>query len=323
MATIAQPAATAPDPALLHGLRLPAAASLLVISLPFLVLGWNQRAHTLAVIFLAVLAFLFLWPYGVVLFRAVRGNAAGAASLGLQTSAPAALWTGVLFIPILIGSWRMVSQGSWREFFVDSLPILIYLALLLASQISLLLRARQLQRALKPGISMRAHAGGLAIMSIYVTGMLLAAGMLIPSMLRPPRLRINQTSAVGSLRAIRLAAEDYAATYKNGFPPSLAALGPPGKGASANAAPSCAFAELIDPLLATARKDGYRFVYQPGPPVKQPAPGCPPGLETYTLTARPVEFGVTGARSFYLDSGGIIHFTAEDRPATSTDPSIN
>lgn len=63
----------------------------------------------------------------------------------------------------------------------------------------------------------------LAAWSIYVI-----LAFIVPS-LGPSRIEANEMSAVGSLRTVDTAAITYASTYDAGYPPSLAALGPPKK----------------------------------------------------------------------------------------------
>ena len=58
---------------------------------------------------------------------------------------------------------------------------------------------------------------------------------------------------------------------------------------------------------------GYRFTYQPG------AKDASGKFRGYSLTARPERYSATGARSFFLDDGTIMHVTNADRPATSND----
>lgn len=44
------------------------------------------------------------------------------------------------------------------------------------------------------------------------------------------------------------------------------------------------------------------------------------GIEVFTLVARPIQYGVTGLRSYLADNTFIVHATSEDRGATSDDP---
>ncbi len=163
--------------------------------------------------------------------------------------------------------------------------------------------------------------GGIAVAAYYF--LLLAwAAMVIPGSIRG-RPMANETSAVGSLRTIHTAAEHYRAQFENGYPPSLGALArPPDIPLSQIYQATCAAADLLDSLLAAGKKTGYMFTYTPGPSVTEPAPGCPPGAESYSVTARPREFGETGGRNFLIDETGIIYMTQENRPATRSDPRV-
>jgi type IV pilus assembly protein PilA len=120
----------------------------------------------------------------------------------------------------------------------------------------------------------------------------------------------DQASAVGSLRTINSAETTYAQTYRTCFTPSLAALAPPPAGAQ----PSASAPGLIDKWLASGVRNGYRFTYAPGPHDKA---GC---IQSYTLSARPLEYGLTGRKNFFTDQSGVIRETSEDRPATVEDP---
>lgn len=140
----------------------------------------------------------------------------------------------------------------------------------------------------------------------------------LPSLVRNRKVA-NETSTVGSLRAVSTAAENYHGTYQNGYPSTLNVLGPTPFGSES----TCRQADLIDATLASGSKSGYVFQYTPGPVVKNPVAGCPPGVETYTVSARPVTYETTGQRNFLLDEHGIIHVTADDRAATEKDPRID
>lgn len=153
---------------------------------------------------------------------------------------------------------------------------------------------------------------------IVVAIILIIAAIAIPNLLRS-RMAANEASAVGSLRTINTAAVTYSSTYGNGFPPSLAALGPPAGGGQ----PSCDFAGLIDSVLASGQKSGYQFTYTGGNPIPQAAPNCgAPGFNTYQLTANPITPGTTGIRYFYTDESGVIRFNATG-PASASDPPIS
>src|ERR1022692_7209 len=61
--------------------------------------------------------------------------------------------------------------------------------------------------------------------------------------------------------------------------------------------------------------NGYRFTYTPGP-------GEFGSIPTYTVVAEPLEYGVSGKRSYYTDQLAVIHQTDANRPASAGDPDI-
>jgi hypothetical protein len=121
---------------------------------------------------------------------------------------------------------------------------------------------------------------------------------------RPP----YQASAVGSLRMINTAEITYASTYPTGFSSTLAVLAPPPGGAG----PTPQAAGLIDSILASGEKNGYRFVYLPGPRDEKGS------INSYTVTASPIKPGVTGTNYYYTDQSGVIRQNAT-APATKDD----
>ena len=147
---------------------------------------------------------------------------------------------------------------------------------------------------------------------------LIVAAIAIPNLVRS-RMLANEASAIGSLRAILAASATYATTYGNGFPPSLAALGPPPDGGNSA---TCDYANLIDGALARGQNDGYDFAFKGSNPVPAAARGCShPGFNTYAINADPVTRGTTGQRSFFMDPSGILRYNAA-QPATASDPPI-
>jgi type IV pilus assembly protein PilA len=153
---------------------------------------------------------------------------------------------------------------------------------------------------------------------IVVAIILIIAAIAIPN-LRRSRMLADEAAAIGSLRTINTAATTYSATYSNGFPPSLAALGPPPGGGN-NA--TCDNANLIDSVLAGGQKTGYKYTYTGSNPVSAPAQGCSnPGFNSYTINADPITRGETGQRSFFTDPSGTVRYNTT-QPATASDPPI-
>ena len=70
--------------------------------------------------------------------------------------------------------------------------------------------------------------------------------------------------------------------------------------------------------------------YRPGEPVLNafeitytPAPPGEDGkIKTFSIVARPKEYGERFWVSFYIDETGILRYTTEDRPATVQDPEL-
>jgi type IV pilus assembly protein PilA len=125
---------------------------------------------------------------------------------------------------------------------------------------------------------------------IVVAIILIIAAIAIPNLLKA-RISANESSAVGSMRTLTTASVQYETQCPTiGFPATLAAIGP--------GAGDCVNAGIIDNVLVTGTKSGYKFTY---------APVAAGGLNsTYTLNADPVTQGVTGQRHFFSDQTGVI-----------------
>jgi type IV pilus assembly protein PilA len=162
------------------------------------------------------------------------------------------------------------------------------------------------------------HGFTLIELLIVVAIILIIMAIAIPNLMRSKMLA-DEAAAVGSLRAIYTAATMYSSTYANGYPPSLAALGPPAGGGPNS---SCDDANLLDSTLAAGRKTGYVFTYTGSKSIGKAGQGCSsPGFDSYTINADPITRGQTGQRSFFTDPSGTIRYNTT-QPATATDPPI-
>lgn len=127
---------------------------------------------------------------------------------------------------------------------------------------------------------------------IVVAIILTIAAVAIPSLLRS-RIAANETSAVGSLRALNTAQISYSTSYPTvGFATSLASLAgvncaPPGSGGAC----------LIDTLLASGSKSGYSFTLSG-------TSGTPNA--TYQFRADPLTPNQTGVRYFCSFADAVI-----------------
>lgn len=156
----------------------------------------------------------------------------------------------------------------------------------------------------------RASAGfSLIELLIAVAIIMIIIGVSVP-MLRKTRQNALETAAAENLENLKTQLLVYSTRYSNiGFPPSLAALGPPPAGGQEG--PNAA--GLVDETMAqaaTKAKQGYIYTYTP-------ASGTP--SYGFSITATPQAGAAT--RYFYMDQDGTIHFN-DGAPATATSPTI-
>lgn len=131
---------------------------------------------------------------------------------------------------------------------------------------------------------------------IVVAIILIIAAIAIPNLIRA-RMSANESSAVGSVRAIDTAQISYNAAYPAiGFANSLANLGSP----SGTCTPSPATGCFIDSVLSSGTKAGYTFTLA--------ATGGPP-TTGYQVAANPVTANQTGVRSFCSYEDAVIRYS--------------
>jgi prepilin-type N-terminal cleavage/methylation domain-containing protein len=144
---------------------------------------------------------------------------------------------------------------------------------------------------------------------IVIAVILVIAAIAIPRLLRS-KMVANETSAVASLRTFASVHVTYESTYRQGYAPALAALGPPPPGTPV----SFTNAGLIDQLLASGTKSGYTFIYNP---VDVNGDGK---IDVYTLNANPTVPGQTGDRYFFVDQTNVIRFNIGSPATASSTP---
>ncbi|MEE8199971.1 MAG: hypothetical protein V3R29_02290, partial [Candidatus Acidoferrales bacterium] len=152
----------------------------------------------------------------------------------------------------------------------------------------------------------------LVATAVVLMGLLVLVPLLLREWVESQR---GEARPVSDLRTMNTALITYFSTYDNGYPSNLGMLGAPRTPPS-----SCERADMLDPSLVSAdtvvEKWGYRYEYRPGPAVEEAGPDCTtPGVESYVLVARPIEYGRTGTNSFRTDETMLITFTREDRAA--------
>lgn len=121
----------------------------------------------------------------------------------------------------------------------------------------------------------------------------------------------NEAQAEGLLRTYNTALVTYRAKYpESSLPFRLEILG-----FDPNDEPTEYHAALVSNFYVKAPYEisGYRFSYTviTDDPTRQ-----------YTITARPLNFGKSGNRSFYTDDSAVIRSTTEDREATKEDDPV-
>lgn len=176
--------------------------------------------------------------------------------------------------------------------------------------LSLVTLARGLDGILYSDTFMRRKQDGFSLIEllIVVAIILIIAAIAVPNFLRS-RMVANESSAVQSIRTINTAAITYSSTYQNvGFPTNLSALGgaTPCTATSTN---SC----LLDSVLSSGTKAGYKFVYAPD--------GLTPSVN-YTIAATPVSVGMSGQRQFCSDQVGVVRFEPSGAGCTNSSAAI-
>jgi len=140
---------------------------------------------------------------------------------------------------------------------------------------------------------------------IVLAIILVIAGITIPSLIHV-KIHANETSAVGSIKAIQTAQISYQTTYvAQGYAASLAALG-----GSDSCTPSPATACLLDEVLTSGTKAGYNFVVVGG----SPATGA---NTTYVAGAAPAAYNRTGVRRFCATEKSVIRWDANTEGSTT------
>ncbi len=143
---------------------------------------------------------------------------------------------------------------------------------------------------------------------IVVAIILIIAGIAIPNLMKS-KMTANEAAAVEALRTLNSTAVMYSMSY-GGFPHQISDLGP----ASGSPNPSSASADLIDSVLATGVKTGYKFSFQ----VVSADPAG--NVLAYSITAVPTVPGTSGQRSFYTDQSGTIRATSSGTADSTSTP---
>jgi len=132
------------------------------------------------------------------------------------------------------------------------------------------------------------------------------AAIAVPGLLRA-RMSGNETSAIGSLRAVHSGQVNFHANCGMGnFGSTLLTLGtPPTAGGDAFLSPDLGKAAPVE-------KSGYTVTMTATGPATTGATSCNGGTlaSTYATTANPITVGSSGTRWFHVNGSGTIYFSA-------------
>lgn len=154
---------------------------------------------------------------------------------------------------------------------------------------------------------MKRETGFTLIEILIVVGIVLILAIIaIPNMMRSKSLG-NEASAIAAMKTLSNACNLYTFTYNN-FP---LPTGDPGFSALSSSSGQLPYVNFD----YSNPKDGYDYTYNNPGAVANP---------NFTIISRPLRFRVTGVRSFYVDSTGLIRYcdTAQNCALSGTSPEI-
>ncbi len=133
---------------------------------------------------------------------------------------------------------------------------------------------------------------------IVVAIIAIIAAIAIPNLLRS-RIAANESAAIGALRTLSSAQENYRNNSGTNVYGTLAAL-------------SGATPPYIDSALGAGTCRGYTVAIVGAP-----------DADSWAATAVPNSIGSSGNRGFFIDASGVIRFTTDGTAPDATDPSLN
>ena len=134
------------------------------------------------------------------------------------------------------------------------------------------------------------HGFSLIELLIVVAVILALAAIAIPSLMRS-KIAANESSAVSTLRQISNAELAYHTTYTSvGYSPDLLSLGGPASGCTPSPATAC----IVDSVVSSGNKSGYRFF------AAGFAPGGSPTNTQFVASAAPQAFDKSGVKNFCI-----------------------
>jgi len=140
------------------------------------------------------------------------------------------------------------------------------------------------------------------------------AAISLPMLMRS-RMSTNEATALASLRTIFNAETQFQTSSLVDADNDNVGDFAPLSGATSLANPIAGTEPFIDEVLADGTKNGYVYTIT--------VDNAGNGDEAFSCTVRPVTYGRTGVRSFYLDESGVIRFEiANVAPTVNSSPII-
>ena len=136
---------------------------------------------------------------------------------------------------------------------------------------------------------------------IVVAIILIIAAIAIPNLLRA-KISANESSAAASVRSLVTANIEFSTSYPaNGYPQTLAALGPgAGNTACPAGGPTSVNACIVDAVLASGTKSGYT--------VNSVASSATLPAQGFVVSATPVTPATSGVKGFCAEEDGVVRF---------------
>ncbi len=236
---------------------------------------------------------------------------------------------GALELVCAVGLWGLRSYGrtiqlvfSWLGLLafplgtIFSIAVIVYLnkpgsKVLFSGTFAPQLTAEE--RAQVAALSQGALGTAIIVMLValvLIPGIGIVAAVAVPGLLRA-RMSGNEASAIGALRAINTAQQNYSQQC-NGYAPSLTELRAAGN--------------FLSPDLASAQvvvRNGFTITMvaaSGAAAIPQPPVGCIGTTTNYYATAVPTAFGSTGTRSFATSEHGTIFYTKTAFPPADPIP---